>query len=362
MKIWKSLIAMLMMTSVALAANYHTAEQKDTIGSLRRVDKNGYLFEVTYKGDYKLDDVLAAGPVNPESLQADIQSILLQKSTSQYKPLSCSFACTAIAAVNPEDHPLLGHNYDMSKDERATLIVHTAPPEKYASVGVADMGWLGMKKNDFISSLAGQEALLYSPFYVMSGVNEKGFSIATLWVPGVSNPIDNGLTKIFSGLVPRYMLDNARSVQDALEKFAKLDVKMAFANKKCAYHWLLNDAYGDSAVVEFVNNQFIAQPKAFTAKHQTAANYWITPMDKIEGENGFTRTKMIESRFKKTKYPTNQQVMDWLLEVVPEKDKELLKNKRLNLTTNWTVVYDLSKHTGKICLKEDTYSIFDFSL
>lgn len=364
MKIWQSVAAIFLAANMTFAANYHTEEQRATIGSLQRVDKNGYLYEVNYKGDYKLDEILATNPVNPENLQESIHNVLLPKSSSSYKSLPTSFACTAISAMNPEDHPLLGHNYDMLKDERAALIVHTAPPEKYASVGVADMGFLGMQKDGFISSVEGQEVLLYAPFYVMSGVNEKGFSITTLWLPGISKSVDTGLTKIYSGLIPRYMLDNARSVQDALEKFSKLDVKMAFADKKCAFHWLLNDAYGDSAVVEFVNNQFIAQPKAFTAKHQVAANYWVTPMEKINGENGFSRTKMIEKNFNKTKYPTNQQVLDWLLLAVPEKDKELLKikNGSLNLTTVWTVVYDLAKRTGEIYMREDQYHKYGFGV
>lgn len=353
----------LMLAGTALAAAYHTEDQKMTIGSLRRIDKHGYLYEVDYKADYKLDEILAAEPLTAEALQTVIHRTLLSKSTYKYKPLPCTFACTSVTGINPENYPLLGHNYDMGKDERATVAVHTAAPGKYASVGLADMGWLGMQKDDFLSSLEGQESLLYAPFLVMDGVNEKGFSIATLYIPGYSNPVDNGMQKIFSGLIPRYMLDNARSVQDALEKFEKLDVKMAFADKNASFHWMLNDAYGDSAVVEFVNNQFMAMPKAFTAKHQTVANYWVTPAVKVEGENGFARVKLLEKNFKKTKYPTDQQLADWLEMVTPKYDKENAKMVAArNLATNWTVVYNLEKRTAIVYMKEDFNNRYSLSL
>jgi len=298
-----------------------------------------------------------------EALQAMIQRTLLPQSSFRYSPIPTEFGCTAVAAMNPDDHPLLGHNYDLVRDDRAALVVHTAVPGKYASVGIADMGYLGMNKGDFLVSPKGQEALLYSPFMVVDGVNEKGFSIATLYVPGYSNPVDNGMTKIFSMLIPRYMLDNARSVQDALEKFQQLDVKMMGADKNYAYHWLLNDAYGDSAVVEFVNNAFTSLPKAFTVKHQTTANYWITPAIELKGENGFDRVKMVEKNFKKTKYPTDVQLMEWLSNVVPKKDKEIAKMAMVNdVFTNWTVIYDLKKCSGAVYMREDFVNRINFGL
>ena len=346
-------LSFLLCTACALAG-YHTADQQATIGTLRRVDKQGYLYEIQYKADYKLDKVMEAEPLTAAALQSTIQKILLPQSNFRYTPMPCSFGCTAMTAVTPENYPLLGHNFDMSKDERACMVVHTTAPGKYASVGIADMGWIGMTKDAFITSLEGQEAVLYSPYFVMSGVNEKGFSIATLMVPGYSNPVDNGMQKIFSGLIPRYMLDNARSVQDALEKFEKLDVKMAFADKNVSFHWLINDAYGDSAVVEYVNNQFMAMPKAFTAKHQTTANYWVTPAVEAPGENGFARVKTLEKYFKKTKYPTEQQCLDWLQSVNPEKDKENTKMVvAKNLSTLWTAIYNLELRTMMVCVKEN---------
>lgn len=57
----------LMLAGTALAAAYHTEDQKMTIGSLRRIDKHGYLYEVDYKADYKLDEILAAEPLTVEA-------------------------------------------------------------------------------------------------------------------------------------------------------------------------------------------------------------------------------------------------------------------------------------------------------
>ena len=342
----------LLLCGTALAAR--TPDQQATIGTLRRVDKNGYLFEIQYKADYRLDQVIADQPLDPAALLSAIHKQLLSDSSFSYTPLPSSFQCTALACTTPESAPLLAHNYDMTNDDRATVVVHTAPVGKYASVGLADMGWLGMTKDAFLSSMTGQEALLYAPYLVMDGVNEKGFAIATLSIPALNpNQEDNGFPKIFSGLIPRYMLDNARSVQDALTKFQELDVKMAFP-KNHSFHWLLNDAYGDCAVVEFLNGHCSIQAKAFTAKHQTVANYWLSTDKKLPGENGFARVKLIEKNLKKNPLPTEQQTMDLLEATVLTKDPELKKSGlNMNLATNWSVVYNLEKLTAAICLREN---------
>lgn len=346
--------------ATALAA--HTQEQKDTIGTLRNVDKKGYLYEIQYKGDYKFDKVWDAMQVSGAGLQDSVRKVVLPGSSIKMgAPLPSKQLDLGICAVTPENHPLLAHSYHMTNDERAVLVVHTAAPGKYASVGIADMGYIGAKKNDFLSSVEGQEALLYAPFYVIDGVNEKGFSVATLTVPGENTVQDNGNKKLFSALIPRYMLDNAKSVQDALEKFQAIDVVMPEGS---SYHWLLNDAYGDSAVVEYVRNTFVAQPKAYVEKHQVVANYWLNPMvAKDPAEKGMLRAKLLKKFFKKTKYPTEQQLMDELEAARATKEPELTKKgSDLTLATNWSVIYDLEKKIATICFKEDYNNRYAFKI
>ncbi|MCQ2363567.1 MAG: linear amide C-N hydrolase [Acidaminococcaceae bacterium] len=340
----------------------HTQPQKDTIGTLRNVDKKGYLYEIQYKADYKFDQVWDAMQVSGAGLQDSVRKVILPDSSIKLgAPLPSKQLDLGISAMTPENHPLLAHSYHMTNDERAVLVVHTEAPGKFASVGIADMGYIGAKKNDFLSSVEGQEALLYAPFYVIDGVNEKGFSIATLTVPGDNTVQDNGNKKLFSALIPRYMLDNARSVQDALEKFQELDVVMPAGS---SYHWLLNDAYGDSAVVEYVRNTFVSQPKAYVDKHQVVANYWLNPMvAKDPAERGMLRTKLLRKFFKKNKYPTEQQLMDQLEQARATKEPELTKKgSDLTLATNWSVVYDLEKRIATICFKEDYNNRYGFRI
>lgn len=354
--------AVLVLSVCATVMAAHTQDQRDTIGTLRNVDKKGYLYEIQYMGDYKLEQVLDAMQVSGAGLQDSIRKVILGDSSNKIgDPLPFKQLDLAISAMTPENHPLLAHSYHVTNDERAIVVVHTAAPEKYASVGIADMGYIGSRKNDFLSSAEGQEALLYTPFYVIDGVNEKGFSIAAITVPGDNAVQDNGNRKIFSMLIPRYMLDNARSVQDALEKFQKLDVVMPEGG---SYHWLLNDAYGDSAVVEYVRNTFVSQPKAYVDKYQVVANYWLNPMvAKDPAEKGMQRTKILKKFFKKNKYPTEQQLMDELEAARATKEPELTKKgSDLTLATCWSVVYDLEKRLLTLCFKEDYNNRYGFKL
>ncbi len=57
-----------------------TDEQWATIKTLRPVDSGGYLYEMNYTADYKLDDVLALGAYDMIDILSGIKNVILPKS------------------------------------------------------------------------------------------------------------------------------------------------------------------------------------------------------------------------------------------------------------------------------------------
>ncbi len=93
------------------------------------------------------------------------------------------------------------------------------------------------------------------------GMNEKGLSAHMLWLTeadfGVRNPKLPGLAV---SLWPQYFLDNFSSVNEAISYFEKNEfqpVTATFGPKKVTalVHLALEDASGDSAVIEYTNGK-----------------------------------------------------------------------------------------------------------
>lgn len=89
------------------------------------------------------------------------------------------------------------------------------------------------------------------------GVNEKGLGVHLLYLNATDfGPRDPALAGVQAGLWGQYMLDNAATVQEALDLFEKLQVVMISANGHDAnVHLAIEDATGDSAIIEYIDGK-----------------------------------------------------------------------------------------------------------
>lgn len=91
----------------------------------------------------------------------------------------------------------------------------------------------------------------------VDGLNEKGLAIHLLYLNATDfGPRDAARPGVHAGLWGQYVLDNASSVADALKQLEGVQVVLAEARgHKASVHLAMEDATGDSAVIEYIGGK-----------------------------------------------------------------------------------------------------------
>ncbi len=91
----------------------------------------------------------------------------------------------------------------------------------------------------------------------VDGMNEKGLGVHALYLTATNyGERDTDKAGVHAGLWAQYILDNAGSVQEALQLNAKIQVVMVEAHGRTAsLHLALEDASGDSAIIEYIDGK-----------------------------------------------------------------------------------------------------------
>jgi choloylglycine hydrolase len=89
------------------------------------------------------------------------------------------------------------------------------------------------------------------------GMNEKGLAVHLLYLTSTDfGARDTSKKGLQAGLWGQYMLDNAATVEEALKLFDGIQPVMIEANgHKATLHLAMEDATGDSAIVEYINGK-----------------------------------------------------------------------------------------------------------
>ncbi|GAB3146406.1 hypothetical protein GCM10027290_28130 [Micromonospora sonneratiae] len=211
--------------TVVLASRQTTDEAAKTLASLRRVDDLP-LYEMTYSGDY---DAL----VNLTST-----------------PTPSPFGCSLFIASGDRDRPLFGRNFDW--DPNPGLVLHTDPPDGYASISIVDMAYLGIGADP-----TGDRRLLNAPLLPFDGMNERGLVVGLAADDSGSLTPDPNKPTVGSVRVLRLVLDEAATVDEALAVFGRYNLDF---DDGPPLHYLIADATGASAVVEFVDGRMRVLP------------------------------------------------------------------------------------------------------
>jgi penicillin V acylase-like amidase (Ntn superfamily) len=91
----------------------------------------------------------------------------------------------------------------------------------------------------------------------VDGLNERGLGIHMLYLNATDfGPRDTSKPAVHAGLWGQYLLDNAQSVAEALKLLDGIQIVMAEAHgHKANLHLAMEDASGDSAIVEYVGGK-----------------------------------------------------------------------------------------------------------
>ncbi len=274
-----------------------TSDQQKTLASLSLINDHPF-YQMAYSGDY---------------------SQFLELKKKYYWAMGIPRPhCSTFAALNPAGGAVLGYNSD--GEHRPLLLLFADPGDGYASVSIVNIGEaFGFTGNlTPFSSAQDKSLLLYSPYYINTGMNEMGLAFGVMADPEGKSTIDPSKETTFASEIRRYFLDYAKDVDEAITLMAKYNVSF---NNTLASNILLADRSGHSALVEWVDGNMVvihnqepwqmstnfrvygsqAKIEAYTAEYQASGtiredlwgkNYWryIKGLETLQGASGHLTT------------------------------------------------------------------------
>lgn len=253
-----------------------------------------------------------------------------------------SFGCTAFSAKDINNIVYMGRNYDFVTNASCMCIQTILKPgngekTQYNSIAFATVSSLD---TDAPTNCT-EEELMLLPFACLDGINEVGVSIAVLVV---DTKADVGATyqyrdgdNIFTTLAIRCVLDYASSTQEAVDLLKKYNM---FATGTKDYHFFINDAQGDSRVVEY---NYKKETRELTDKDiQAATNFYV--IDKETFGHGHERYQTVMNVVKEEQV-TKDKLWKALKDVAQEAEEG-------NVTSNtqWSILFNNTELSAEIAL------------
>ena len=228
-----------------------------TIKTIKSVGGNPYLYQMEYKAAYDLDDVIDKDvDTNGELLDYIMgrigKGLPLKMSSAQVAGDDGELAtinCTSFQAVKAgEDGFWYGRNYDYFKNPTIVTISH--PKKGYASIAVSDMSHFGYSLEKLPDSFVKKASCLAAIYAPVDGINEAGLCTSIMALPKQASQQDTEKHDVGTSIIMRLWLDRCATVQEAIDLASTVDIRHDAAVGS-GYHYMVADATGDCAVLEF---------------------------------------------------------------------------------------------------------------
>lgn len=251
-----AVLALLLVLVAAVFAVWHNEIFSLTSMTLLRERDDAHLDGAVYymdvKGGFYLDEFVAQGGASSD---AELIAFITGNITKGLIPMSISeseIACSSFTAAAEDGDRLFARNYDFSKTN--TCIVRTqANKGRHASVSTVDLQFLGLDVDENVEGLADRITCLAVPYIPLDGINDAGVAcgIYMTYQGGDSVPTDQNTDKpdLTSTTLLRLILDYADNVEEAVDIASSYDLH---DSAKTSYHYMVADASGRSAVLEWV--------------------------------------------------------------------------------------------------------------
>jgi predicted choloylglycine hydrolase len=241
--------------------------------------------------------------------------------------LDWQWACTCFAIRNEEGQTLFGRNFDWFN--RPTLLLFTHPPGAYASVSLVDISYLGFDSQQI--SWADRLRLMDAPYLPFDGMNEAGLAVGIMAVPRAEPGNDPEKVTLDSLHAIRLLLDYADSVDEAISLLQTVNIDWGGGPP---LHYLIADATGDSALIEFIDGEMsvLRTEKPW----QVATNFVLTGKSPEQARSLCWRYARVADALERAEGNLSQTEAMVLLEHVSQE------------ITMWSVVYNMT--TGDVSI------------
>lgn len=323
-----------------------------TLTTLEKLNDHPF-YEMTYYADYGLDEFLENGAATDDNLVDFVTRKLLRGVSFDVNP---DGACSTFIATTPEEDNIFGRNFDYVPS--IGLIVKTAPKDGYKSISVVNLNHLGLSQENLpTKSFMNRIITLAAPYAPLDGMNEKGLAIGVL-------VISEGIVHQATGKVPitttsaiRMILDKASTVDEAIALLEQYDMN---SSGDTGYHFQIADASGNTAVVEYINDEMHILSKE--EGHIAATNFVLyNDMNLGSGQDRYE--KIMDKLTETSGILTEEEALDLLLSV-PSQGTRVIEglNETIPSDTQWSCVYNLDQLTLEICTGRDKEQIYEYSL
>ncbi len=302
--------------------------------------ENG-LSVVRYDGETGFDEFLSSGGAESDTKVAEFLMGYLKENGISL--VVGGFGCSTFSVPSPDGDALFGRNFDWYKCD--ALIVEAHPENGYTSLSTVNMDFV----NEYIKRLPESIRTLVSLYAPLDGMNEKGLCASVLMIED-SDSINQDTDKpdITTTTAIRLLLDKAATVDEAVSLLEQYDMHSSMG---WMIHFMLSDAEGNSAAVEYVNGEMVVTDTP------VLTNFYLA-----EGEKHGIGTAQSHERY---------EILDGLLTETPQMDEDTIRdvldrvskhNFHDTETTVWSIVYNKSKGTARYYHREDYTKGYQFAL
>ena len=301
---------------------------------------NRPFYSMRYCGDDCFDEYLLRGAHSLEDYCAFIETALIR---NRENPIGHNnFGCGAFVAQNANSDILFGRNMDC--ECAIPMLLRLNDNSSYRFLSLVNMAFLDWDESTYDSLEIDSKLTLATAYSPSDGINEYGFAVAILTDVDATYPKQNDKITLFDMTLPRLLLSKAKSVEEAIHYTEKYN----FFYDVAPLHYMVADASGHSAVIEFVDGRMVVT--------KTDKKYLVVTNFTLYGNP--TKTG-----FGKDRYENIQNTLKKQGGIISEEDAlELLKSNVIPGDEQWSAVYNLTKKTLSVTFSGDYENVHRFKL
>ena len=284
---------------------------------------NRPFYSMHYYGDDCFDKYLLRGAHSLEDYCSFIDTALIQNRGNRFR--HNNFGCSAFVAKNENGDILFARNMDC--EYAIPMLLNLNEASSYRFISLVNMAFLDWDESTYDSLEIDSKLTLATAYSPCDGINEYGFAVAILTDADAAYPRQKDKITLFDMTMPRLLLSKARSVEEAIHYTEKYNLFYDVA----PLHYIVADASGHSAVIEFVEGKMVVTKSE--NKYQVVTNF---PLYGNPAKKGFG----------KDRYENLQNTLEKQRGIISEEDAlELLKSNVIPGDEQWSAVYNLTKKT-----------------
>lgn len=295
-------------------------------------------YSMQYYGDYCIEEYLKEGACNIEEYCNFVDKNLVNKKMNLNNKVQ---GCAAFTASNIEGDILFGRNMDC--ECAIPMCIQLNDNDNYKSLAFLTMDELDWDENTYDTLETDAKLTLAAPYSPKDGVNEHGLAVACLTDAHAKYPQHNKVT-LFDETLPRLILNKSKTVDEAIQLVDKFNLFYIIA----PLHFLVADANGDSAVIEFENGKMAIIKK--NKNYQVVTNFTLFNNPNHEG-------------FGKDRYENIDSELEKRHGIISENDAlELLKKNVIPGDEQWSAVYNLTKRSVLITFSGEYNNVYKYEV